>query len=53
MFVCFSKPVTSVKKAVDLIQFLAEECLSATKSSQLTFFGKLALFASFICFSDF
>lgn len=37
MFVPFSKPVISVKKAVELIQFLAEE--HATKlSSQLTFF---------------
>lgn len=36
MFVHISKPVISVKKAVELIQFLAEEC--ATKSSQLTFF---------------
>lgn len=36
MFVHFSKPVISLKKAVELIQFLAEEC--ATKSSlQLTF----------------
>lgn len=37
MFVHFSKPVISVKKAVELIQFLAEGC--ATKSSsQLTLF---------------
>lgn len=53
MFVHFSKPVISVKKAVELIVSSRGACNKIFITADILF-GKLALFlGSFTCFSEF